>query len=102
MIELYTVYYINTDNDINYNEIIQRLLKIGYNEEYLNEFSFCPYLLLHLDYKTSKYPVYENVNKGYLDALGSKCVLKECESEDEFIEIAQNLYRDKKEKTGLF
>lgn len=86
----YTIYYINLKN-INFKELLDKLHKIGFPESYLNDFTFCPYLIIHKDFKDNKTPVYENINEGYLKSIKSKCILVESFDIDNFINNAYKL-----------
>ena len=47
------IYFINLLNisNIDKNILIEQLIKIGYSEQYLNDISFCPYLIIHKDFE---------------------------------------------------
>lgn len=99
----YKIYYIDLHIVEDIQKLLNKLHKLGYPESYLSDFSFCPYLIIHKDFEHNKYPVYENINKGYLDSMKSKVILVECKSSDEFISYAYELSKDTiSNNTGLF
>lgn len=98
----YKIYYIDIHNINDIQKLLNNLHKIGYSESYLSDFSFCPYLIIHKDFEHNKYPVYENINKGYLDSMKSKVILIECISSDEFIEHAYEFKNSKINNMSLF
>ena len=98
----YKIYYLDLHNVDDIQKLLNSLHKIGYPESYLSDFSFCPYLIIHKDFEYNKYPVYENINKGYLDSMKSKVILTECKSVDEFIEHAYEFKNSEINNIGLF
>lgn len=98
----YKIYYIDLHIVGDIQKLLDKLHKLGYPESYLSDFSFCPYLIIHKDFEHNKYPVYENINKGYLDSMKSKVILVECKSSDEFISYAYKLSNDTNFNNGLF
>lgn len=90
----YKIYFIDLHIVEDIQKLLDKLHKLGYPESYLSDFSFCPYLIIHKDFEHNKYPVYENINKGYLDSMKSKVILIECKSSDELIGHAYELSKD--------
>ena len=95
----YTIYYINLNN-VDFSELLKQLHKLGFPESYLNDFGFCPYLIIHKDFETNTKPVYDNINGGYLNSIKSKCIVIEDTTISDFIEHAKELCN--KNKIGLF
>ncbi len=99
----YKIYYIDLHLVEDIKKLLDKLHKLGYPETYLSDFSFCPYLIIHKDFEHNKYPVYENINKGYLDSMRSKVILIKCKSSSELIEYAYELTNDNNSiSNGLF
>ena len=46
----YKIYYIHINNVSDLTKLLSRLHNIGYQESYLSEFSFCPYIIIHKDF----------------------------------------------------
>lgn len=99
----YKIYYIHINNINDIQNFLNKLHSLGYSESYLSDFSFCPYIIIHKDFEHNKIPVYENINKGYLDCMKSKVILVECNNTDELISHAYELTKDiNTNNTGLF
>lgn len=98
----YKIYYIDLHIVENIQSLLTNLHKLGYPESYLSDFDFCPYLIVHKDFEHNKYPIYENINKGYLDYIQSKSILIECKSVDELIEHAYEFKVTTSSFNGLF
>ena len=98
----YKIYYIHINNVSDLNKLLSKLHNIGYQESYLSEFSFCPYIIIHKDFKKNKIPIYENINKGYLDMLKTKVILKEDTDIDSFISHAYEIVDDNVNSNSLF
>ena len=80
-----------SDSDRTY--LIEKLNNIGYKESYLNDFTFCPYLIIHKDFEDNKTPIYENINKGFLTKLISLTTTQEYKNLNNFISAAINLFK---------
>lgn len=96
-----SVYFINLKN-IKIEETLDKLHSLGYRPQYMNEISFCPYLIVHKNFEKNKEDyVYENINIGLLERLKSYFNVVEDTDVGEFITHASEI---KKEKTvtGLF
>lgn len=87
MITIYYIYLLNIDID----NLIKKLTKLGFQESYLNDLTFCPYLIIHKDFEFNKLSIYENINKGYLNLLKEKTNLIEDTSISSFIQHAKEL-----------
>lgn len=98
----YKIYYIHSNNVSDLNKLLSKLHNIGYQESYLSEFSFCPYIIIHKDFEKNKIPIYENINKGYLDMLKTKVILKEDTDIDSFISHAYEIVDDNINSNSLF
>ena len=98
----YKIYYIHINNVSDLNKLLSKLHNIGYQESYLSEFSFCPYIIIHKDFEKNKIPIYENINKGYLDMLKTKVILKEDTDIDSFISHAYEIVDDNVNSNSLF
>jgi hypothetical protein len=96
------VYFINLDN-VNVNRLIGKLLSLGYKETYLNELSFCPYMIIHKNFDRTKTDVmYENINIGFLERIKENLETIEAETEDEFIGYADDLINGRTDINRLF
>lgn len=96
------VYFINLDN-VNVNRLIGKLLSLGYKETYLNELSFCPYMIIHKNFDRTKTDVmYENINIGFLEKIKENLETIEVETEDEFIGYADDLIKGRADINKLF
>ena len=87
------IYFINLLNfsNIDINIIVEKLIKIGYSEQFLNDISFCPYLIIHKDFEDNLTPTYENINEGFLNKLKEKFNIKEFFDIYDFISTAKSL-----------
>lgn len=88
--------YIDLTNlsDADRTYLIEKLINIGYKESYLNDFTFCPYLIIHKDFEDHKTPIYENINKGFLTKLISLTTIQEYKNVNNFISAAITLFKN--------
>ena len=88
--------YIDLTNlsDADRTYLIEKLINIGYKESYLNDFTFCPYLIIHKDFEDHKTPIYENINKGFLTKLISLTTTQEYKNVNNFISAAITLFKN--------
>ncbi len=80
------IYVINLKNIENLNKFLDKLHNIGYKEQYLNDISFCPYLIIHKNFDSTKTDfIYENINEGYLKMLTNNFNVIQIDNVDDFI-----------------
>lgn len=96
--------YIDLTNlsDADKTYLIEKLNNIGYKDCYLNDFSFCPYLIIHKDFEDHKTLVYENINKGFLVKLISLTITQEYKNINNFISAAITLFKNNNPINKLF
>lgn len=95
------LFYINL-KEIKVDELLDKLHSLGYEQKYMNELSFCPYLIVHKNFEKDKEDfIYENINLGLLERLKAYFELNEDTNINDFITHAAEI---KKEKhiIGLF
>lgn len=96
---MFQISYINVNN-VDIQELLKRLHKLGFQESYLNDFRFCPYFIIYKNPDTNKTPKYKNINEGYLNHIKSNYVTTEYTDISDFIDCAAGLFQ--KDKIGLF
>ena len=80
------IYVINLKNIKDINKFLIKLRNVGYKEQYLNDISFCPYLIIHKNFDLSKSDfIYENINEGYLKMLTDNFEVIHVDNVDDFI-----------------
>ena len=98
------IYFINLLNisNIDKNILIEQLIKIGYSEQYLNDISFCPYLIIHKDFEDNLTPTYENINEGFLNKIKENLNIEEVFNIYDFISAAKSLLIKNNNINNLF
>lgn len=95
------LFYISL-KEIKVDELLEKLHSLGYEKKYMNEISFCPYLIVHKNFEKGKEDyVYENINLGLLERLKAYFELVEDKSMDDFVTHAAEIKKEK-HTTGLF
>ena len=95
-------YYIKLESQINTEILIEKLNEMKFKHTYLNDMSFCPYLIIHKDYEDKETPVYENINEGFLNKIKTNNKIEEITNIDDFISAARSLQIDDDEPYALF
>lgn len=97
------IYAISLHDIDNHQRLIGKLLKLGYDETYLNDIGFCPWLIVHKTFDPQKTCVeYENINIGFLEKLKTSFDVIIDKDETEFVNHANDLRYGKQETFGLF
>lgn len=95
------VYFINL-KEVKVDDLLDKLHSLGYDQQYMNELSFCPYLIVHKNFEKGKSGfVYENISLGLLERLKGYFNVIEDTDIDSFITHAAGL-KQEKHTTGLF
>lgn len=89
------IYVINLKNIKDINKFLIKLHNVGYKEQYLNDISFCPYLILHKNFDSTKSDfLYENINEGYLKMLTDKFDVIHVDNVDDFISYSISIQHE--------
>jgi len=96
-----TIYYISIKH-IKLEELLNKLHSLGYKEQYINDVSFCPYMIVHKNFEKGKNDfIYENINIGLLERLKGYFNIMEDDNIDDFILHADEI-KAEKHVIGLF